>query len=769
MPDNKWLDFFLNAGCSVIPLRKNGKKPLIKWKRFTEEKMDRTLLEGLLEEHDSVNCGVICGEISNNLLVIDLDNAELFEKLNLGELASKTLTVTTSKGYHFYLRFPDSELDALNKFVGEKGVKTLYYPPKKKGATEESKEEIRFQWEYHYVVSPGSIHPSGARYEHFITSPKGIVVAKGVGILEEIERRWTSYRKIKKKGDKVLKEPLFDFIKRYVKPEWVTDEGDRIKMRCPFPSHKDTDPSFNVYKDDQHFYCYGCESGGRHIEFLMLFKGITREQAMRELGVSGVKRKKAEENYKSFLRTEDGKIVEEILRDGEEQFIVYDENTGDWEYKKEIENGGKTIYPVPLVDGQSESIILADGVEEYGSLKLLRKQMLEFALEEFDPVDNKDIFELIIHLFLISWIAPERMRGLAERFIPIISARGPSETGKKRFLTVARWLTYRSMYALKTTKVPTLFRSISGWDGTLILDEADVGDSSEKSDYIEFMNSRADGVPIPRYNSGAKEVEYFHSFGMTILAERTSAADDGFESRKIIFPSEATETPEEFSLIPPREWTEKGRILQRKLLLFRLRHLNGDVPSNLIIEGIKGFRVRESLLLLQTLVDEDDEIGKNIQRIAKKLEERIIIERSGSIEGSILNYIYNMLIDHNSIVSKYRDGFEIQREFSARSPDEAPGQYPITLKTVSKSIGDVISASEVARRWRGLGQNIRSRGRVGGRLYSGIVQITNPKRFIKEIGKYIVDVDYDEVSSILTERDTTIGEFGGGAFGDDEK
>lgn len=141
------------------------------------------------------------------------------------------------------------------------------------------------------------------------------------------------------------------------------------------------------------------------------------------------------------------------------------------------------------------------------------KITFSFALEEFDPVENRELFELVIYLALTSWIASERMADLIEKFIPIISARGGSETGKKRFLTVMRWLAYRAIYALKTTKVPTLFRYLAPWDGTLILDEADLSDSGENNDFVEFMNSRADGVPIPRYSSGKDMVEIFHSFG----------------------------------------------------------------------------------------------------------------------------------------------------------------------------------------------------------------------------------------------------------------
>lgn len=735
----EWLSFFLDNGASVIPLKCKDKKPGIKWKKYTEEKLGRKEIEDVLAKDGSTNYAVICGEISNNLLVIDVDNAELFEKLNLGELATKTLAVKTAKGYHFYLRMDDP---ALSKWIGEKGAKTLYYPPVKKGHKDESKEEIRFQWSEHYVVGPGSTHPSGTKYEVLATSPKEIKKAKSIGLLEEIELRWMNYHKIKSRGDTIIKKDLLEFIKQYVKVDEEVDCGDHVKIRCPF--HKDVSPSLAVYKDN-HWYCYGCEVGGRHVEFLMRIKKISKEDALRELGISKIKKKAGLFLSKLFL--DDGRYAEEILIDDEEQFVVYDFAKDSWEYVKELKNNGDIIFPIPLVENQRESLVLADGVEEYGTLRELREEMLQFGLDEFDPVDNLELFELMVHMELISWIAKERMGKMAESFIPILAIRGPSETGKKRFLTIGRWLTYRSMYVLKTTKIPTLFRTLAPWEGTLILDEADLADSSERSEFIEFMNSRADGVPIPRYNAGAKEVEFFHSFGVSMVAERSSSVDDGYESRKMIFPSDSTMSPEKYSLLPPPEWIERGKILQRKLLLFRLRHLDGDVPTNLILEGIKGFRVRESLLLLQSLAEEDSGIIDNIAVIATKLEKRIILERSGSMEGLILNIIYNYLVDDKTHVSRYRDGIEVLFSFENREGE--PYSTPLTLKTISKTIGEVMSSSEVARRWRGLGQGVRPRGRIDGRLYSGIIQVINTNRFLKEIGKYVVDVDYDEVGSRL--------------------
>lgn len=457
------------------------------------------------------------------------------------------------------------------------------------------------------------------------------------------------------------------------------------------------------------------------------------------------KEEKSEAVQTSFLEMEN-KVVEEIFRDGRPQFVIYDTTSGSYEYAAEFKTPSCTYLPVPIGDVLQDSLILPDGVEEYGSLKSLREEMLSFALAEFDPVSNFDLYRLCVHLFLTSWIAPLWQSEKAEKFIPIIDTRGPSETGKKRFLTVMRWLTYRSIYALKSTKVPSLFRACSVWRGTLILDEADLTDSTESGDVVQFLNSRADGVPIPRYNSNTGQVEWFYSFGMTGLATRKAFIDDGLNSRCVIFPSESTENFGKYNLLPPEKWVEWGRSIQRKLMLFRLRHMHGDMPSNLLIDGM-GFRVRESLLMLQALSSEDPEIISDLESIAKKLHERMIAERAGSPEGLILNFIYGRLDSDDVSLRKWQDGYEID---IATTTESSPVTTPLTLRNVSEGLGKAFNSSEISRYWRGFDQGIRQQERVGEGRVRGILVIKSPKRLRKEFFKYVPEAE-DKLGEMLPE------------------
>ena len=455
--------------------------------------------------------------------------------------------------------------------------------------------------------------------------------------------------------------------------------------------------------------------------------------------------------FATIIDLPDGRHAEEILRNGAGRFAIYDPKTDQVEYLDQIDLGGEIIAPMPVREELRQALTLPDGVEEYGSLVDLRREMLEFASWEFDPGENADLFTLCIHLFLTSWIAAEWLEPMAERYIPIVCARGPSETGKKRLLTVARFLCYRPLYAMKTHRVPSLFRAIAPWRGTLVLDEADIPESGLASEYVQFLNSRADGVPITRYDSDRAKSRWFYSFGMTVLATRKPFTDDGLESRLVVFPSEGTDRPEKYDLLPPQEFVDRGASLQRKLFLFHLRHLKGKVPSQLIIQGVSSFRVREALLLLQALAGEDPELVKDFEKLAKKLEERLIAERAGSPEGLILNVVYSTLDDPETELQSWRDGWQIIRPKGVTlvthvTPNNAPQEeelvrVPLTLRSVSSSIGKALSPSEVARFWRGLGQAVRSHARIDGKRYRGLLLIRNPRRLRKEFKKYVIDAE----------------------------
>jgi len=465
-----------------------------------------------------------------------------------------------------------------------------------------------------------------------------------------------------------------------------------------------------------------------------------RRRAKTEKGQDG-----EEIQFETFIELLDGRIAEEILCEDGERFVLYDPITDSGTIVTEINVNELRFRPLPISTELRGALTLADGIEEYGTTSELLKEMEKLALEVYDPVNEGAIFQMWIRGALSSWILGPIFEKRLEKFASVFRITGPSESGKGRVLTVCRNLFHRPLYFLKTTRVPSLFRAISPWQGTLILDEADLSDSTETADFVQFLNARATGSTIPRYSTEIDDNRYFMSFGNTVLATRKAYSDDGLNSRTVPLSAEATTDPDHFPLIPPDEWARQCKPLQRKLLLWRLRMIarirRGEVvlPSTLAIPGIRSFRVREAFLVLASL-KEEPQLVDDMACIAKELEARLVIERSISPEGLILNIVYNAIEDASWEIKPDGVAFHLEQEYETQSGDERINEIrPLTLKSVSESLNKAFSPSEVSRYWRALGQTVKARDRFEKRLWRGVLLISNPKRLDREFAKFVVD------------------------------
>ncbi len=71
---------------------------------------------------------------------------------------------------------------------------------------------------------------------------------------------------------------ITDVISPYVS---LRRRGRNMVGLCPF--HGEKTPSFNVYTEDNHFYCFGCGSGGDVITFIMKIENLDYMDAVRFL------------------------------------------------------------------------------------------------------------------------------------------------------------------------------------------------------------------------------------------------------------------------------------------------------------------------------------------------------------------------------------------------------------------------------------------------------------------------------------------------------
>jgi hypothetical protein len=167
---------YLSQGLSVIPIRLDGsKEPAIAWKPYQTQLASQSLVEKWFGQETS-GIGVVTGEISGNLTIIDFDeDAEVaFSKFweivsgNHKSIADRVMVVRTPRpGYHVWFR--------QSKSVGGSRVLAYSSPQAIEDQSTDSKMSkllpkvmIETRGEGAYVIAPGSpldVHPIQQPYE----------------------------------------------------------------------------------------------------------------------------------------------------------------------------------------------------------------------------------------------------------------------------------------------------------------------------------------------------------------------------------------------------------------------------------------------------------------------------------------------------------------------------------------------------------------------------------------------------------------------------
>jgi hypothetical protein len=130
---------YLAPGFSAIPLR--GKVPAVTWREYQQRQPTRAELQRWARRGLFGNVGIVCGEVSGSLVVLDFDAQEAYDafRARFPDLAQTYTVATGGGGWHVYLR-----ADAL--------------PPSRRGQGVELCADGR------QVVAPPSVHPNGSPY-----------------------------------------------------------------------------------------------------------------------------------------------------------------------------------------------------------------------------------------------------------------------------------------------------------------------------------------------------------------------------------------------------------------------------------------------------------------------------------------------------------------------------------------------------------------------------------------------------------------------------
>ena len=341
--------------------------------------------------------------------------------------------------------------------------------------------------------------------------------------------------------------------------------------------------------------------------------------------------------YKSGL-VSDHKIVEMIYSKASKkgEFLIYNSVTKKIKQVDMIENKKTIIIPDTrnkLVD--YGSVKIPSGIEDYGHIKFLISEIGNY-LDKYVYIENPTDKETIISYVLLTWVY--------ERFtaIPYLRALGEYGTGKSRLLKVLN-VCYKSIYFSSNASSAPIFRLIEMFRGTLIIDEAELGDKSGRnSDIREVLRSgKDDEATIFRCGPSNNVPEPFRAYGPKILGSRQTYGDDALESRTITIRMTEAKSKTIPLLLDKEEFENDSEKIRKMLLDWRLKRffkIDTEAYKNHRSEEITD-RLNEMYAPIICIRYKNKKFLKALMKRAVEMNEKLLEDKAQSFEAVIIDKI----------------------------------------------------------------------------------------------------------------------------------
>ena len=229
----EYVSLYLHHGFSIIPTIPLSKRPAVAWKPYQERRPSDQEIQTWMEKYWSKGYGVavICGDVSNNLVVLDFDtyeNPEGLQLLDFEKLKRETLVVETpSGGYHvyFFTKHPTPSFNLAHQgknIVEVRGIGRYVLAPPSVVPHKRTGEPRA----YRFLSDPSKIATIG----DYLPSKLAEIAEKKLGIRAEAvyegsgDRLLDLYRSLKGKPYRGKHPPCIQFILKGL-PEGMRNEG----------------------------------------------------------------------------------------------------------------------------------------------------------------------------------------------------------------------------------------------------------------------------------------------------------------------------------------------------------------------------------------------------------------------------------------------------------------------------------------------------------------------------------------------------------------
>lgn len=357
------------------------------------------------------------------------------------------------------------------------------------------------------------------------------------------------------------------------------------------------------------------------------------------------KKKKGLIREQSFHETETH-LYEQIVQKGTLLFAAYEKATQEVTYTKEIAYPDFTIVPVGGRELSEGIIFFPTEVAPYDDTINLKNKIKEFIAFYVD-LDERDM-EFCAWYVMGSWVY-DRLNTIAYlRFL------GDTGVGKSRAVKAIGELCYKALKMSGAVTPAPIYREIRRFRGTLLLDEADFSDTTEKSEVVTILNCGIErGLAVLRCSSEDPNViEVLPTYGPKVFATRSSFDDKALESR--CYTSTMKETiRENFPIMLGTPYRTGAMALRNMLLLWRFHNYERINVDDLETIDLGPIEPRLKQLGLPFIVPfmHLPEVMSDFRNFLLKRQIEITREREESDIGEIVRGIFEVALENDKWVS----------------------------------------------------------------------------------------------------------------------
>jgi hypothetical protein len=315
----------------------------------------------------------------------------------------------------------------------------------------------------------------------------------------------------------------------------------------------------------------------------------------------------------------------------ETYFLKYDKSSGTIDKISEFTKGNTTYKPIVGNILDNNVILLPTTATEYRSVGLLVKQIKEFFNQYFEaPEYFQNLFP---YLVLFYWVYDKFP------FIPYLHFMGRTGTGKTTVMEVVGSICYKPIDCSGAITLASIFRVVSQWRGTLMIDEFNPGGEGYREMLSLLKSGVSDRAVLRVEGEKKREVKSYVVKSPKLFTSEKPINDAGLRSRVVEVKME--KNTRQVPLYRQTGFLKEAQDIRNKLLMWRFRKLNDIELSDLEYgyKELEHFDGRTQQVITPVYYMADEEARKDILKFAKVQEEETLRERRDSMDGRIFQFI----------------------------------------------------------------------------------------------------------------------------------